>query len=473
MRVQIFSSLGGLVFAAGLGLAQTPQAISVPPYTPPVWKMPAPSPRAVRAAISVSGQSADPTAPAAPVVVPPPPAADPAAPAAAAAAAPPAYADAHAHDAAAAPPRPDLGAWYAAVPRGPQTWAGVEYLLWWVRPGPVGVPLVNTTFIPTNLANNFAAGGLADPNAATIFGPGNSFNYGTFSGLRGYAGAWLDRCQTVGVEASGFFLGRRSDGFSAASGANGLPTLILPFNSVTPGQTGETGRVLAGPFGTATLVGGVGISSSSQLWGSDADLLYCLHRGEFGHIDAIGGFKYLGLDEGLSIAAAELTGVGGATLDQFSARNRFYGGELGARVTGQWDRFGLQGTAKVALGDTHQTLDIGGTSAVGGAVVPGGFFATSSNSGRTTADRFGVVPQLGLNLSYDVTCHLKLYVGYNWLYWTNVVRPGGQLDHNINTNLTPVFGGGAAGAGPAEPARQDRRTDFWAHGVSFGLAWQY
>ena len=54
--------------------------------------------------------------------------------------------------------------------------------------------------------------------------------------------------------------------------------------------------------------------------------------------------------------------------------------------------------------------------------------------------------------------------GYNFMYWSNVVRPGDQIDRNINPNLAPVFGGTAGGVGAAAPARLNRETDFWAHG---------
>jgi hypothetical protein len=332
------------------------------------------------------------------------------------------------------------------------------------------VPLVNTTIFPENLAADFAAGGITDPNAVTVFGRDDRLNYGAFSGMRLLAGGWLTDGQTVGLEASGFVLGRQTaDAFSAFS--TGSPILALPLNSVTPGQTGETARAIAGPFGTAVFRGAVQAYSASQLWGADGLALYNLCRGEFGHIDAVGGFKYLGLNEDLVFAAAS-TG-GGTTADEFIARNDFYGGELGARLTGQWGKFGVRGTGTVALGATHQALNINGFSLIDGQTVPGGFLAVSSNSGKASADRFSVVPQLGMALYYDVTCHVRLSFGYQWLYWNNVLRPGNEFDRTINTNLVPIFGGGPGGAGPQAPARLFQATDLWAQGLSFGLAVQY
>ena len=104
----------------------------------------------------------------------------------------------------------------------------------------------------------------------------------------------------------------------------------------------------------------------------------------------------------------------------------------------------------------------------GRAAGVGGLFAQSSNIGSTTHGRFSVVPQVLGSLSYEINCHLKFSAGYNFIYWTDVERPGNQIDRNINPNLAPVFGGSAAGvgaalAGAAEPAVRllGSRRELW------------
>src|SRR5437660_271619 len=80
-------------------------------------------------------------------------------------------------------------------------------------------------------------------------------------GVRVVAGAWLDRCQTVGVEADWFLLDRRTSGFAIQGGGPfGIPALAIPFNAVGPGPvTGETAAAIAGPFAGGILQGAVAV----------------------------------------------------------------------------------------------------------------------------------------------------------------------------------------------------------------------
>jgi hypothetical protein len=59
----------------------------------------------------------------------------------------------------------------------------------------------------------------------------------------------------------------------------------------------------------------------------------------------------------------------------------------------------------------------------------------------------GVVPEVGVKVGYQVTPHLRAQVGYDFLYWSDVVRPGSQIDPLINTNLIPP----ATPGGPGRP----------------------
>src|SRR6202040_2758039 len=98
---------------------------------------------------------------------------------------------------------------------------------------------------------------------------------------------------------------------------------------------------------------------------------------------------------------------------------------------------------KVALGATHEVVDIHGatvlTSPAGATVVtPAGFLASESNSGHFTRDVFAVVPELGINVGCQITRHLRASVGYTFLYWSSVVRPGGQVDVGLSGTRIPT-----------------------------------
>jgi len=97
-----------------------------------------------------------------------------------------------------------------------------------------------------------------------------------------------------------------------------------------------------------------------------------------------------------------------------------------------------------------------------------------------------VVPELGINIGYQITDHLRAYVGYNVIYWSDVVRPGDQIDRVINTtqlpNPTLVVNGVIVPPQPntpllnpalRRPAFSFNGSDFWAQGVNFGLEFKY
>ena len=83
----------------------------------------------------------------------------------------------------------------------------------------------------------------------------------------------------------------------------------------------------------------------------------------------------------------------------------------------------------------------------------GGLLALSSNIGTFHKNSFSVVPEVDATLSYHINEHWRLFAGYDLLYWTNVVRPGQQIDRTLDETLIPNFEpSGHGGAGGPEPA---------------------
>ncbi len=64
------------------------------------------------------------------------------------------------------------------------------------------------------------------------------------------------------------------------------------------------------------------------------------------------------------------------------------------------------------------------------------------------------MPQVTLNIGYQVTRNLRVYAGYDYLYWSNVARPGDNV-------LLAVPGAGVD------------QTNFYTHGVNFGAGWHF
>jgi hypothetical protein len=353
---------------------------------------------------------------------------------------------------------------------GNRYYFSADYLLWWIK-GSKTPPLVTQGSLGDPIP-----GALGLPGTTVLFG-GNSVEDNPFSGARFSAGYWFGDQHLLGLDFGGFFLGQGSKNFSATS--TGTPILARPFVDAATGT--ETTELVAGP---GVLAGTVNVHTDSKLWGYEANLRSNLCAGQLCgvdyFVDGIAGFRAIGLDESLGVNES-LVVVGGSSAgqqfkinDNFSTQNRFYGGQLGFLSEFRWDRWVLDLNTKVGLGTNQEMVRIDGSTAItplGGAtqVFNGGLLALPSNSGHFTRDEFVWVPEIGLNFGYQWTDHVKLYVGYNFLYISSVVRPGEQIDRVVNTNQLPP----AVGGGPARPAFTFNASDFWAQGVNFGVEFKY
>lgn len=349
-----------------------------------------------------------------------------------------------------------------------------EYLLWWVKGAPLPIPLVVT--------GPFQEEDRGVSPLATILYGGTPQKFPTFSGARLTIGSWLDDEQGFGVEGRGFLLERQTAGFMARSNAAGSPLLQVPFYNTQPAgefapSPGENGFPLALPGG---LTGGVSITNSLRLWGSDLTGVVVVSSAPTWALSGLVGFKYLDLFESFDLhgdvtgLAAEFRGQSGALSDHFRTRNQFYGGAVGARALYQFGPLSVEASSRVALGASHQVLNVAGAfRAVNykSTVGPEGIFAQPANSGRHAADNFAVVPEAQLKLGYSPAGWMRLTVGYDFLYDSSVVRPGDQLNRNLPKKQTFLQGG--TDVSFTEPAPLFNRSSFVAHGVSFGLEFRY
>lgn len=353
-----------------------------------------------------------------------------------------------------------------------------EYLMWWVRRGDIPV-LASTAPEPTGPGGNF--GFLGRPGTAVLLGPG-PFGDSFRSGFRVRAGAWLDDCAGCGIDGSFFFLGRRTDTFAVNSGL--FPVIARPF--FAPNVAPETGQVI-GEFAQVVAGGGTTgsllVEQTSQLWGADVNLRGCVNRTCAASAEWFVGYRHLNLREDLTITESLVAGPLDApqppgtrivVQDQFKTRNQFHGGQVGYAVGRRWGRFDVNARASVALGVTHQELDITGSQAIlqpgqqTPAVFHGGLLAVGPNLGHFTNNEFSVVPEATFNVGYMVTPTLRAYVGYNFLYWTNVIRPGEQIDRVVDLTFVPNARP-VAFSGLNRPQPLFQQSDFWAQGLQFGL----
>jgi Putative beta barrel porin-7 (BBP7) len=148
---------------------------------------------------------------------------------------------------------------------------------------------------------------------------------------------------------------------------------------------------------------------------------------------------------------------------------------LGLAWERRFSNFFLNVRGSVALGNTHTIVDIDGattiTDANGNAQrYTGGLLAQPSNIGRYELNKFAVVPEVGVRLGWQATDALRLYAGYNFIYWSNVIRTGDVVDTRVNGSQIPPR---TNVTGTLFPRFEPRYSDFWAHGVVFGLQLRY
>lgn len=349
-------------------------------------------------------------------------------------------------------------------------WASAEYLHWWVR-GDRLPPLVTTG--PASLPAG-SAGVPGVPGTIVLFG-GDRQDQDPPNGFRLGAGMWLDDCRTWGIGAEVFWLQGQPDGFLAAS--TGFPPLARPvFNTITGQPDAE---ITAFP-GLAT--GSVAVTTESQLCGAGAFLRKAICCGDCCSIDALVGYRYLNLDEQLVIAenlqAADVTagappvGTAFALTDAYKTRTQFHGADFGLAAHLTQGKYFVDVIGKVAFGCNVREVTSGGSTRIAVPTLApetfsGGLY-TAGPPARATDQVFAVVPELRLNVGCQLTDCVRAFVGYSVLGWTNVVRPGDQIDQGVNPALL------APPLVPVPPrAVPLQDSQLWLHGFSVGVAVQF
>jgi len=371
----------------------------------------------------------------------------------------------------------------------PRFYGGAEYLLWSVKGAPLSVPLVSTGPDKEGFLLNSNATILYGSPLAPASGGNDTQNFKMFSGSRLTLGYQLDPARNVAVEVSGFALEKRSAGFYIASGStplrvpvyNNVPYLTgggcdpqMPGVCVIP--NGEDGVPISVP--DAGLSGSVSISNTLRLWGADAKLILPFYLHEW-TVSTLAGLSYLELRESFNMMTT-LVGAptsqfyaneSGYTIDEFGTRNQFLGALIGLRGQRAWGPFSVSLIGSLALGVSHETLDVYGYYQDFGAPFanssgPYGIFAMPANEGHFTKNEFAVVPEGQVKLGYDLTPSIRVTVGYDFLYDSNVIRPTDQINRNIPKGQTYQQDSPTS---TSSPARIFKTTDFYAQGLNVGL----
>ncbi len=345
-----------------------------------------------------------------------------------------------------------------------------EALLWWMKGGETP-PLLTTS--PANTPQS-QAGVLGQPNTTVIFGD-EELNTGLHAGSRMTFGLELDDCHQSGVEFSYFILGANVQTFNNASMGN--PILARPFFNVTTGA--QDSNLVAFPN---ALNGTFNVSSTENFQGAEALWRTAIVHSCQGGVDILVGYRFNRLTDGLEIADS-VTSSGSASVapagttinvfDTFHTRNDFNGADLGFSTQWRRNRWSLDTSLKLGIGETHSVVLINGWTTVIAngttAGFSGGQLALPSNMGIHDSYQFSVMPEIGLTLGYDLTSRLRATAGYTLLYWSGVARPGDQIDLNLDPRQFPPPTTTTA----TKPEFTLHTSDFWAQGLNLGLDFRF
>lgn len=305
------------------------------------------------------------------------------------------------------------------------------------------------------------------------------------SGLR--LRAALMSSEGFGFEVGGFLLERSVLDQVADPAATLAPGLLA-----RPYIDAVTGQEALAPLNAedGTLRGSIRVNAQTTLWGAEANVVA---RGG-GLIDTyFGGYRHLALRERLTVTDRTTVQVGGQAFfdgapiaendtrvrtDRFESTNDFHGAQVGVQAAVRGGAFDLTLRSAVAVGVAQQKLLVSGstvreTNGGGIQTLPGGLLAAPSNIRSETQASFAVVPEVDLSVGVRLSNWARLSVGYTFLYFSNVVRPGEQIDPAVVFNQlpsSPVYNPAATLGAPAPVFRQ---TDFWAQGLNLGLTFSY
>ncbi len=367
-----------------------------------------------------------------------------------------------------------------------RVWISIEALGWAADSMDIP-PFVTTSPLGTPREQ---AGVLGQPGTQILFG-GEDILGDARGGGRLRAGVWFSREHRFGIEGEYFDFQTTTDGFVAASTPVGAPILARPFFNVNPRDpftdafdppARQDSQLISYP---GVLRGAVVVAAGSRLdsfgialRGLLADKGFC-EGGRVGYsrVDMLVGYRHMGLREHVAVveqidSLQSNFPVSFEMYDLFGTRNSFNGLDLGMAWQTGWGKWSLDLLAKTAWGSTRQEVLIQGATRidqpnVAPAYYQAGLLALPSNIGSYSRDRISVIPEFGLNLGFAIIPRLRATVGYTWIYWAGVVRPGDQIDLDVNPDqLPPPI---VPGAGAARPEFVFRESNYWTHGLSIGL----
>jgi hypothetical protein len=348
-------------------------------------------------------------------------------------------------------------------------WGSAEVLLWWMK-GSDLPPIVGTSPIGTTRTDASVVG---TAGYQTLYGD-DIAGRDLQAGGRITLGTWLDGSHNAGIGTRFFAMDGAVEHFDAVT--NGGTIIGRPFFNV--GLNDEDAVLVGFP---GEVAGDIHVKFTNSLIGNDAFFRIMLERSRLRRLDVISGYQFLRMDDDLRIdSTSDIIDPGslifGAQInifDRFRATNEFHGTMIGLQGTMGRGNMSLTALGKLGIGNNHQQVIIEGRQEVSfppgpATVTPGGLFAQPSNNGTHVRDRICVIPEMTLNLAYHVRSNVSVHVGYNFIWMSNVLVSGDQIDRRVNLSQIP-----GPVVGPNLPAFQFNSTEYWVQGINLGVNWNF
>ncbi|MBN1910232.1 MAG: BBP7 family outer membrane beta-barrel protein [Pirellulales bacterium] len=331
-------------------------------------------------------------------------------------------------------------------------WGRADYLGWWKKG--MNVPALVTT-------NPTTTPSLDDATTVILYGD-DTINKDATSGGRFTLGMWLDPCQQRGLDFTYLMLGDETASYYASS-----PTYTIlgrPFFNIENGA--DDAHLIC--FDDPAYTGWVNVSAETRFQGSSLIYRRAVKRAGRSRVDFLMGWRWLQLKDDLLISES-VTQVGVGTIDlsdRFNTRNNFHGVEFGVH----WQRplpraWTIEVLGKMALGNTSSTVTIEGQQT---AVTSQGLLALDSNSGIHKANTFATVAEIGISAKRRFAPGWQATFGYTFMYWSDVMRAGDQIDLDVDLRQVPP-----APQTATHPGVPMTSTGFWAQGLHCGLEYTF
>ena len=310
----------------------------------------------------------------------------------------------------------------------------------------------------------------AGADSQTLFG-GNTLLKDVTAGGRVTIGTWIDPQHCRSLVLRGWAATEETFDFNSDQNENAI--LGLPFRNVSDGVTPfDDVRIIASPDRAD---GNVQINGTSNVFGGDLSVRQHMFGRFGGNVDVLYGYQYMRLDEDMRIASSSVSldddfapeGSILSTTDVFDIENEFHGGQIGIAGNYREACWSFSGLAKVGFGSLRRKGELSGetfTSIDGNNAIDNqGLLVRDTNSGTTTDNTFGWIPELDFSLGYHKFPNYELTIGYHIIAMTDALQVSGALDPNLASNLSdPALGS-------QNPATNFQYNTFYVQGIHFGI----